>query len=99
MDSLNYLDIRNNYLDISPASVAWNVITNLQNRFAYDPNYDPVDYSPQSMTTALTIFDQPADQCISAGASAYFAFPPQAPPAPCRCNGNLTTWTSPSRRT
>ena len=73
MDSLNYLDIRNNYLDISPSSVAWNVITNLQNRFAYDPSYDPVDYSPQSMTTALTIFDQPADQCIAVGGMAYFA--------------------------
>jgi Leucine-rich repeat (LRR) protein len=73
MNTLNYLDIRNNYLDISPASVAWNVITNIQNRFIYDPSYNPVDYSPQSRTTTLTIFDQPADQCISVGGSAYFA--------------------------
>ena len=35
MDSLNYLDIRNNYLDLSPTSVAWQVITNIQAHSGY----------------------------------------------------------------
>jgi internalin A len=70
MDSLNYLDIRNNYLDISPASVAWQVITNIQARSGY---YTPVDYLPQSRSSTVTIFDQPEQQCVSVGASAYFA--------------------------
>ena len=61
MDSLNYLDIRNNYLDISPASVAWQVITNIQARSGY---YTPVDYLPQSRSSTVTIFDQPEQQCV-----------------------------------
>jgi internalin A len=73
MDSLNYLDIRNNYLDISPTSVAWQVITNLQARFAGSPGYRPVDYDGQTRSSTVTIFDQPAQQCVATGASAYFA--------------------------
>jgi internalin A len=70
MDSLNYLDIRNNYLDISPASVAWQVITNIQARSGY---YTPVEYLPQSRSSTVTIFDQPEQQCVSVGDDAYFA--------------------------
>jgi len=73
MDSLNYLDIRNNYLDISPTSVAWQVITNLQARFAWNPGYRPVDYDGQTSSSTVTILDQPAQQCVSVGADAYFA--------------------------
>lgn len=70
MDSLNYLEIRNNYLDLSPTSVAWQVITNLQAHSGYQ---SPVDYTPQSRSSTVTIFDQPGQQCVSAGDSAYFA--------------------------
>ena len=70
MDSLNYLDIRNNYLDLSPTSVTWEVITNIQARSGYNP---PVDYDPQSRSSTVSIFDQPEQQCVSVGADAYFA--------------------------
>jgi internalin A len=70
MDSLNYLDIRNNYLDIGPTSVAWQVITNIQARSGYQ---DPVDYDGQNRSSTIIIFDPPAQQCVSAGTSAYFA--------------------------
>jgi internalin A len=70
MDSLNYLDIRDNYLDISPASVAWQVITNIQAHSGY---YNAVDYNPQSRSSTVSIFDQPEQQCVSVGGDAYFA--------------------------
>jgi internalin A len=69
MSSLNYLDIRNNYLDVSPTSVAWQVITNIQAHSGY---YTPVDYLPQSRSSTVTIFDQPGQQCVAVGGSAYF---------------------------
>ena len=42
MTTLNYLDISYIYLDISPASVAWQVITNIQTIHAYQ-NYTPAN--------------------------------------------------------
>ncbi len=72
MTSLNYLDIRDNYLDVSPGTTAWQVITNIQAIHA-GQNYDAVDYLPQSLSTALTIFDQPEPQCVAPGGTAYFA--------------------------
>jgi len=72
MDSLYYLDIRNNYLDVNPGSVVWEVITNMQARYGY-PSYSVVDFLPQNRSSALTIFDQPEQQCVVAGGNAYFA--------------------------
>jgi internalin A len=70
MDSLNYLDIRYNYLDISPTSVAWQVITNIQAHSGYQ---DPVDYDGQTRSSTVSIFDQPQQECVAVGADAYFA--------------------------
>ena len=70
MDSLNYLDIRNNYLDTNSTSIAWQVITNIQAHSGYQ---DPVDYDGQTRSTTVSILLQPAQQCVSVGASAYFA--------------------------
>jgi len=71
-NSLYYLDLRNNYLDVSPGTVAWTVITNLQDRYA-GQNYTAVDYLPQLRSSSVTIFVQPADQCVAVGANPYFA--------------------------
>ena len=70
MTSLNYLDIRNNYLDVEPTSIAWQVITNIQ---AHSNYQTPVDYSGQTWSATVSIFAQPQQQCVAAGADAYFA--------------------------
>ncbi|MCX6902650.1 MAG: leucine-rich repeat domain-containing protein, partial [Verrucomicrobia bacterium] len=60
------VDLYHNLLDLSPASAAWNVITNLQSR------YVRVNYLPQDITTTLTILQPPQDLCIASGTDAYF---------------------------
>ncbi len=63
-----YVDLRNNILDLNPNSAAWNVITNLQQN-----SFVNIDYLPQSPATGITIWDSPLDQCVTNGASTYFA--------------------------
>jgi internalin A len=65
--NLGYVDVRGNLLDTNAAAAAWNVITNLQNNFV------DVDYNPQNISPTLTIWDSPAEQCVSTGAMTYFA--------------------------
>ncbi len=64
---LNYVNVEDNVLDLTPTSMAWNEITNLENNFVQ------VDYSPQSISSTIKIWDSPLDLCISNNASAYFA--------------------------
>jgi internalin A len=67
LPDLNYVDLRENLLDTSPASAADNIITNLQN------NGVSVDYLPQNFSPTLVIYDSPSDVCIPVGGLAYFA--------------------------
>ena len=67
LTNLYYADVTQNLLDTSATSAAWNIITNLQTIGV------SVDYAPQSLSPTITLWDSPADLCLTNGGMAYFA--------------------------